>query len=259
MIKKRMIEMYNIVKDKGYDIFAIFLQGSQNYMLDYKDSDIDTKCIVLPSFDDICRNRQPVSTTIKLDNGEQIDVKDIRIMFNNFKKQNINYLEILFSKEIIYNTKYEKFLDKLKERREDIARYDINKALNCMAGMSMQKYKALTHPYPTIKHKIDKFGYDPKQLHHILRLSEFALRYSKGENFSDCLISEERDFLIKVKKGEAYNLEKAKEIADVVNMHTLFFVRDFNKNNIRKKNEEVSDFLNNLIVEIFKAKFRSEL
>lgn len=38
-------------KDK---ILGIFIQGSQNYGLDYSGSDIDTKCIVLPTLEDIC-------------------------------------------------------------------------------------------------------------------------------------------------------------------------------------------------------------
>ena len=52
--------------------------GSQNYGLDIYDndymSDVDTKAIILPSFEDIVLNREPKSTTIVLDNNEHIDV-----------------------------------------------------------------------------------------------------------------------------------------------------------------------------------------
>ena len=41
-----------------------------------------------------------------MENNEHIDVKDIRLMFDNFKKQNINFLEILFTKFGIVNEKY---------------------------------------------------------------------------------------------------------------------------------------------------------
>ena len=70
------------------DWVGIFLQGSQNYGLDYENSDIDTKIIVLPSFEDIILNKQPISTTSVLPNDEHLDVKDIRLMFDCFKKQN---------------------------------------------------------------------------------------------------------------------------------------------------------------------------
>ena len=68
---------------------GIFLQGSQNYGLDYEDSDIDTKIIVLPKFDNIVLNQRPISTTLVMPNDEHVDVKDIRLMLDCFKKQNI--------------------------------------------------------------------------------------------------------------------------------------------------------------------------
>ena len=43
--------------------------------------------------------------------------------------------------------------------------------------MCYEKQKALCHPYPTIKWKIDKWGYDGKQLHHIIRLKDFIDNY----------------------------------------------------------------------------------
>ena len=38
-------------------IVGVFLQGSQNYGLDYEGSDVDTKLIVVPTFKDICLNK----------------------------------------------------------------------------------------------------------------------------------------------------------------------------------------------------------
>ena len=58
----------------GHEIFGVFLQGSQNYNLDiynseYK-SDVDTKAIILPSFDDFCCCKSPISTTHERENKE---------------------------------------------------------------------------------------------------------------------------------------------------------------------------------------------
>lgn len=47
--------------------------------------------------------------------------------------------------------------------------------------MIMEKYSALRHPYPSIVHKIERFGYDPKQLHHIIRLHTIMERYIHGD------------------------------------------------------------------------------
>lgn len=43
----RLQEHYNEIKNMGYEIVGVFLQGSQNYELDYENSDIDSKAIIL--------------------------------------------------------------------------------------------------------------------------------------------------------------------------------------------------------------------
>ena len=48
-------------------------QGSYNYGLDYKKSDIDSKAVVLPSFEDFVHSKFPFSYTYVLDNEEHID------------------------------------------------------------------------------------------------------------------------------------------------------------------------------------------
>ena len=67
-------------------IVGIFLQGSQNYDLDYEGSDIDTKLIVCPTFKEIAFNKKPISTTHVMENNEHIDFKDIRLYINEFRK-----------------------------------------------------------------------------------------------------------------------------------------------------------------------------
>ena len=175
------------------ELFCLCLQGSQNYELDiytneYK-SDIDTKVIIIPSLEDVVMNRKPISTTHVLPNNEHLDIKDIRLYFDNFKKQNINFLEILFTNYYLVNPKYEDLWQLLVYFREEIAHYNKNAALRCMAGMSMEKRKALCHPYPSIIDKIEKYGYDGKQLHHIIRMYDFICGYAQGDSFKKCLKS----------------------------------------------------------------------
>ena len=192
-IDERIKEHYNIALKLGesnnFEVLGIFLQGSQNYLLDYENSDIDSRAIILPSIESILLNKPLISTTYVCDNNEHIDLKDIRLMFDCFRKQNINFLEIMFSKYQIINNSYSSLFSRIIENRELIARYDNYAAINCMAGMAMEKYVALERIYPSTKEKIEKFGYDPKQLHHILRLKEFLKRYIAGEPFEECLIS----------------------------------------------------------------------
>ena len=78
-VRKRVNEHYGEVISLGYNVVGVFLSGSQNYNLQYEDSDVDTKAILLPSFEDFCLNRAPISTTHICKNNEHIDLKDIRL------------------------------------------------------------------------------------------------------------------------------------------------------------------------------------
>lgn len=211
-IFSRVKEHYDTAVSLGYEVVGVFLQGSQNYELDYEGSDIDTKAIVLPKFDDFVINKSPVSFAHIVPDNSHLDIKDIRVMFETFKKQNINFIEILFTKYKVINPKYEKLFNPMFENRENIAHYNNYAAINCMCGMAKEKYKALEHPYPTIVDKIEKYGYDPKQLHHIIRMNEFIKRYIAGEKYKDCLVSKNKEYLIEVKKG-LHTLEEARTLA----------------------------------------------
>ena len=130
-------------------IVGIFLQGSQNYGLDYEGSDIDTKLIIVPTFEQIAFNKQPCSTTHIRNNDEHIDFKDIRLYMQTFRKQNLNFLEILFTDFKYINEEYAPYWNILVENREKIARYNLYQAVKSMKGIALEKYHAMEHPYPS--------------------------------------------------------------------------------------------------------------
>jgi predicted nucleotidyltransferase len=117
-IMDRLKEHYNEALEYFPEdrIVGVFYQGSGNYGLDYEGSDVDTKLIVTPTLDDIIFVRKPVSTTHVRDNDEHIDFKDIRLMFQTFRKCNLNFTEILFTKYKVVNPLYkEQFAQFLRE------------------------------------------------------------------------------------------------------------------------------------------------
>ena len=259
-IMARLQEQYNeALKYFPEDrIVGIFLQGSQNYGLATDESDIDSKLIVLPTFEDICFARKPVSTTHICENDEHIDFKDIRLMFQTFRKQNLNFIEILFTEYRIINPIYEHLWMMIDEEREAIARYNVVKCLLTMSGIASEKYHAMEHHYPSRMHMIEKFGYDPKQLHHLLRIQEFLFRYIEGEPFADCLISETPDYLIRVKQGH-YSLLDAKIIGAIAYntiRDTVTFEKTYGKD---EPNPEVDELLDFVQREIMKEAVRREL
>ena len=139
-------------------------------------------------------------------------------MFQNFKKQNINFLEILFTPYFLVNEEYSDLFLTLRARANEIAHYNPFVALKCMYGMASEKFRKMVHISPASEEKIKQFGYDPKQLHHIVRLREFAERYANGEDFSACLKTNHQSYLLRLKEGK-FSLSDARAIAssEIVN------------------------------------------
>lgn len=127
---------------------GLFLQGSQNYNLDYEGSDIDTKAIMLPSFSDFVLNAKPLSTTHIMENNEHVDFKDIRLMFDCIKKQNVNFVEILFTPYSIINSEYADLFQPVLDAREEIARYNQLRRDELHYGYGSGKAKGNGAPLP---------------------------------------------------------------------------------------------------------------
>ena len=258
-INWRLFDDYKYVKSLGYNVLGVFLQGSQNYGLDYEGSDIDTKAIIIPSFEDFVLNRKPVSTTLILPSNEHIDLKDIRLMHECFRKQNINFIEILFTKYRCLNTDYKEIYQPMFDNRERIAHYNNYASVNCIAGMVFEKHKAMEHPYPTLKDKIEKYGYDNKQLHHILRCREFLVKYINDARYEDCLHSNLSDYLIRVKSEYLYSLHEARRLANEVEQQVKSIKQEYMDNNPVVIDTEVEDIMNNVLIEVLKFSFKKEI
>ena len=258
-VRSQVKNHYDKLIELGYNVVGVFLYGSQNYELDYEKSDVDTKAIVLPTLEDIVLNRQPVSTTIDIGNNCLCDVKDIRKMFECFKKQNINFIELLFTKYFVLNPLYKNLYIPMIDNAEMIARYNNYASINCMSGMALEKYNALTHPYPSIKEKIDKYGYDNKQLHHILRIKDFIVRYCNGEDYSSILIPTNKDALLSVKTGYVYSLEDAKQLAK----DTCDWIKDYKDNYMQKNSVEINtkadDLMKNVMTNLITYSIKREV
>ena len=257
-IMNRVQEHYSTAESLGYEVVGVFLHGSQNYQLDTEDSDIDTKAIVLPKLDDIILNKKLTSFTHVMPDNSHLDLKDIRLIFDILKKQNMSFLEILFTKYSIINPKYKEKFAPIIENNELIAHYNPIGSVKSMCGMALEKYKCMEHPHPTVMNKIEKYGYDPKQLHHIIRLNEFIKRYISGEAYKDCLISKNKEYLIEVKKG-LHNLQEARELAKTLSDETNQLRKDYMSTNDIKVNKQVEDILNEVLVDIIKFNFKTEL
>ena len=245
----------------NYDqIVGCFLQGSQNYQLDLPGSDVDTKLIVVPKFRDIALNSKPVSTTHIRTNEEHIDFKDIRLYMETFRKQNLNFLEILFTPYSLVNCEYEQEWDRLEIAREQIARMNPWRAVKSMKGIALEKFHAMEHEYPSKVAVLERFGYDGKQVHHLLRVHDYLQRYIDGEEYASCLIPSDniKQHLLDYKQ-QLIPLEQAREEAQKILTHTCEIADSFCEKTLDKEDEEMRALLEDVSYQILKIAVQKEL
>jgi hypothetical protein len=239
-------------------IVGIFYQGSGNYGLDYEGSDIDTKLIIVPTFEQIAFNKQPVSTTHIRNNEEHIDFKDIRLYMQTFRKQNLNFLEILFTDFKYINEEYAPYWNVLIENREKIARYNLYQAVKSMKGIAMEKFHAMEHEYPSKLDVLAQYGYDPKQLHHLLRVEEYIGRYINGEPYEDCLHPRRPEYLLEVKRGK-YDLDTARIVGKTAIDNVIRIADAFAEKVENKGDPVVDELLDSVQYDIMKDAIRKEI
>lgn len=186
---------------KREQILGFFLYGSQNYMLETENSDIDTKCVVVPDMMNLCLGK-PLSREIRLPNGEHCEIKDIRLIVDMFKKQNINFLEILVTDYMWLNPKYEHhWREWFMSNTEDICHYDERKAVLSMTGQALhtlyqikttmdaadrgKKYANALRIYWTLVFYLDKAREEDggKCLHNYKDLIELPVYYAGEDIF----------------------------------------------------------------------------
>lgn len=259
-IMERLQEHYQEALDYFPEdrIVGLFYQGSGNYGLDTPTSDVDTKLIVTPTFRDLAMNKQPVSTTHVRKNNEHIDFKDIRLYIQTFRKQNLNFLEILFTKYSIINPIYKDEWDRLVAAREEITHYNIPSAIKSMQGVAYTKYKQLENESPSHMEAIAKFGYSPKELHHLLRVEEYLTRYIAGEPYVDCLVSKDAEYLKSIKNGRL-TLDDARLCAKWSINNIDCMCEEYLKTCSHAIDKEVDDLLNDVQYNIMRIAIEREI
>jgi predicted nucleotidyltransferase len=264
-INKRLHEhLLYYINTYNKDWFVLCLQGSQNYGVSDKESDIDSKLLVIPSLEDIVLNRKPVNHTLEMpDNQEHVDCKDVREYFKIFRKSNINFVEILFTDYYIVNNKYYDLWNRLRENAEGLARMNPYAAVSCMEGMAIQKRHALCHEYPSRMPWIEKFGYDPKQLSHLIRISYFLKWYIEGKLYKDCIYPEKkwlREWLLEWKRtGCGLNKEEAEAKADEV-MENIITMADNFRKTCPNENDPITDsLLDEILYDLISRSLKEEL
>lgn len=160
------------------NILGVFLYGSWNYGTNLPDSDVDTKCILIPDLYHLAIKPYEVK---HLDvDGEVCECMTIQHMVENWKKQNINFLEILYTGYYIVNPKFiPEWFDFIAEWREALAHYDVKRAILSMGNQALHTYRQ----DPT----------DCKKQMNTIRIYHSLVRLINNHNYWYCIHSQEAE------------------------------------------------------------------
>lgn len=158
------------------NVLGVFLYGSQNYNCDLETSDVNTKCILVPDLYHLAIKPYDIKHLhIPREDGdfEICECMPIQHMVANWKKQNPNFLEILYTNYCIINQDYWYEWQNIVNMRESIAHYDINKGLKSIAGQAL--------------HTIKENPNSGKKIGNGMRLMYLLKAYRDGALYCDCL------------------------------------------------------------------------
>ena len=187
-------KVLNELKIAESQLLGVFLYGSQNYGRSTENSDVDTVAIVLPNEYDLYFSR-PLTKELHLENGEHCVVKDIREIFNEFKKQNVNFLEILVTKYKLVNPIYsERWAMFTYYWTDVIVRYDTTRAVKSICGQGKH----------TLRQALNKDTLDGKKAANAIKMLVYLNKYIDNYPFVECIAASgcAKQYIMDLKTGK---------------------------------------------------------
>lgn len=242
-VMERLQTYYNfLTKDKSYHVAAIVLKGSQNYGLATETSDVDCFAFVYPTLEDLL-TKQPKNKDLFTEYNEIISIKDVRNIIPLFSKCNPNMMEALFSE--YYITDDSQLWNSLRNIREEILYLNPRAFISNSVGIMYNKSKSLNKTSNVRQEYIDLYGYDPKQLIHLIRMYELIRHYKNRDQENIFITTTYKDYIETIRENPP-TFETAQKIAD-------FFLRLGRKNEeettTSKQNMETIELLKTTYVE----------
>lgn len=191
-IIKKLQEYKEHIESQGLTVYAIALKGSQNYNLSDEESDIDANVVFIPTLDQLRRNYK---TKFTFDTGE-VTCHNIYAFASIVAKGNPQWIEVCNTPYVIGDLSY-------------FSKYKVSPS--ALKGMVMEKVAAFSKLYPSREKYIKEFGYDGKQLHHIIRLYDSLANDDPIYKYFD----KDRDFMLAIKRHRyPNNLADAEALRD---------------------------------------------
>lgn len=181
----KAIQLYG----KGFVFSALY--GSQNYGLATPTSDVDVKVGFLPSPQEVLltAKRQAFTLTENGSTDNTILAKDLRDVFAELYKQNLNFLEVLATPYFFtYDSKCDKMFSELRSHSDEVARYYERGFYLCTCGL-----------FNKLDTDFQKGRVDKKKFTFGLYLRDFLDKYSMGVPFNFCFESSNVEFYQQVR------------------------------------------------------------
>ena len=233
------------------------LVGSHNYNLNTPESDKDYKLFVLPTFDDLYSQKDYASNITS--DVEDVATYDIRKLSSLFYKANVNYLEVLYSKEleILLSEDHPSYNDikSIINHREPICKMNMPYLFHACKGMYFNKRKMMMN---NGKDHVESLGYAPKHAMGAYRIMDFLERY---KNFIEIqadhpfqlainyFYDKDKDELLNIRKG-VYSLEQIEAILESKYNRTLAICEEFYTS--KEPNDALLNWLTNKLKKILK-------
>jgi predicted nucleotidyltransferase len=231
-ILQEITKIYNKYSEQ-YDVFGVFLYGSQNYELATEKSDLDLKVIIMPKLKDIVDGAKMISVNHEFEYG-LVELKDIRAFSSTFLKANPSYIEPFATSYYYINPQYEQKYNIISFMLSGIISEMKPNLAKAIYGMMLEKQKALCHLYPSQKEIVEEIGYAPKQFHHIKRLETLLTNiFTNKMGYRSAMIYHDKELLLKYK----------------LDIYPIEFVKQEVTNIIAKTKEQIDDIVKTTAVQ----------
>lgn len=172
-IQRHLEKVKSVMPNWETHLIGVFLYGSQNYNVHTKNSDVDTKAIYVPTLDELSFRGPDESRTLILDNGEHCELMSITHLVDNLFKQNVNFLEILWTPYYWVNPAWEVDWENMLNCKEELAHYDVKKAVLSISGQAI--------------HTLKQCNLDGKKYGNSLRMLRFLEEYLHNKPYIQCI------------------------------------------------------------------------
>lgn len=212
-------------------ILSITLYGSQNYNIDTPNSDVDVKAIYVPSITEAIINKNWMSKELHDKNNQHCEIKDIREMCKMYSKQNINFLETLFTRYRWDNPLYNRTHILLNVNRENISKCQPYYAIKSICGQGINTIKQLKNN-PT----------DGKKMAKAIYFYLFLNKYKENYPYEKCLkIDEQETFLHYNARNLLIDLKLNNYDFDYCNSLIIKMIENSFKSNLKNVIDEKPD------------------